>query len=56
MNPYLNPNLKLLLRDYKLSECMVDYWANFMRNGDPNGEGLPVWKPCVGEEDVMVLE
>ena len=43
-------------RDYKLSECMVDYWANFMRNGDPNGEGLPVWKPCVGEEDVMVLE
>lgn len=26
------------------------YWANFIRNGDPNGDGLPVW-PMVGERD-----
>lgn len=43
-------------RDYKLSERMVDYWCNFMKNGDPNGEGLAEWKICEGEEDVMVLE
>ena len=22
-----------------------DYWANFIKYGDPNGEGLPVWVP-----------
>ena len=22
---------------------MCDYWANFIRSGDPNGEGLPFW-------------
>ena len=42
-------------RDYKLSEKMIDYWCNFMKNGDPNGAGLAEWKNCTGEEDVMVL-
>ena len=32
--------------DYTLSDQMLDYWCNFMRNGDPNGAGLPQWKPC----------
>ena len=32
--------------DYALSDQMLDYWCNFMRNGDPNGAGLPEWKPC----------
>lgn len=31
--------------DYDLSRAMVRYWANFAKNGDPNGEGLPVWRP-----------
>jgi para-nitrobenzyl esterase len=22
---------------------MQEYWANFAKNGDPNGRGLPVW-------------
>lgn len=30
--------------DYKLSDMMVKYWTNFAKNGDPNGEGLPVWE------------
>lgn len=31
--------------DYALSREMLAYWTNFMKNGDPNGEGLGEWKP-----------
>ena len=44
-------------RDYRLSEKMIAYWSNFMKNGDPNGEGLPVWKSCTRENpEPMILE
>ena len=29
--------------DFKLEEVMSSYWVNFAKNGDPNGEGLPLW-------------
>jgi para-nitrobenzyl esterase len=29
--------------DEKLAATMSSYWANFARNGDPNGPGLPAW-------------
>ncbi len=29
--------------DLKLSNYMLNYWANFIKTGNPNGEGLPVW-------------
>ncbi|XP_007946153.1 liver carboxylesterase 1 [Orycteropus afer afer] len=29
--------------EVKLSKMMMKMWANFARNGNPNGEGLPHW-------------
>jgi len=29
--------------DIELSQAMGDYWANFMANGDPNGNDHPAW-------------
>ncbi|XP_008150552.2 liver carboxylesterase 1 [Eptesicus fuscus] len=29
--------------EIKLSKMMMRFWANFARNGNPNGEGLPHW-------------
>ena len=29
--------------DYSLSNMMSDYLVNFVKNDNPNGEGLPIW-------------
>jgi para-nitrobenzyl esterase len=29
--------------DYKVSETMFNYFANFIKTGNPNGKGLPEW-------------
>jgi len=31
--------------DFELSNEMSSYWSNFAITGDPNGRGLPAWKP-----------
>lgn len=31
--------------DHSLEKDMSSYWLNFIRKGDPNGNGLPPWKP-----------
>lgn len=35
--------------DYKVSKVMQAFFANFIKTGDPNASGLPVWKPISGE-------
>lgn len=32
-------------KDYEISRQMVGYLTNFAKSGDPNGPGLPQWKP-----------
>jgi carboxylesterase type B len=29
--------------DQKISDTMTQYWANFAKTGNPNGNGLPNW-------------
>ncbi|HXO74758.1 MAG TPA: carboxylesterase family protein, partial [Puia sp.] len=35
--------------DYAISARMQEYFANFVKKGDPNGPGLPLW-PAAGSE------
>ena len=44
--------------DYKVSETMQGYFANFIKTGDPNGAGLPSWPAANrgGAEPVMHLD
>ena len=42
-------------RHYDLARQMCNYWANFIKTGDPNGEDgdgkpMPLWQPYTGEE------
>ena len=34
--------------DKNLSKMMIQYWANFVKNGDPNDENIPAWSESRG--------
>jgi para-nitrobenzyl esterase len=44
--------------DYRLSETMQAYFANFVKTGNPNGAGVPRWPVVVSGDasQVMVLD
>ena len=45
--------------DYKVSATMQDFFANFIKTGNPNGEGLPEWPAAEAENSsppVMILD
>jgi para-nitrobenzyl esterase len=45
--------------DYKVSETMQGYFANFIINGNPNGENLPHWPAAEANDNtppVMILD
>jgi len=66
--PYVFNNLKMLDRPWTAVDTLVadrisSYWVNFVNKGDPNGEGLPLWRPFnsndktvmkLGEETGMI--
>jgi para-nitrobenzyl esterase len=37
------PERAFTAADRALSEQLQGYWSNFVKTGDPNGEGLPLW-------------
>ena len=39
--------------DWALSKQMTACWANFIKSGDPNGEGLPEWRPCRKDDEFV---
>ena len=41
--------------DRALSETMSNYMINFIKSGDPNGEGLPRWNTFTGTGPVLEL-
>lgn len=41
--------------DRELSRVMKQYYLNFIRTGDPNGEGLPQWAASAGDSRVLAL-
>ena len=59
--PYLFGAMDASLRPYgevdrRVSTLMQDYWLNFMRSGDPNGAGLPLWSRTLsGGAGVMLI-
>jgi len=59
--PYAYDNLKCVNRpwqpvDHELAKTISTYWANFMRTGDPNGNGQPHWPAYnLAESNVMLL-
>lgn len=42
--------------DHALADQMSSYVANFVKTGDPNGEGLPRWDKCTGENSASFME
>lgn len=41
-----NQNYSWTKDDYKVSETIQQYLANFVKSGNPNGENLPEWPPA----------
>ncbi|MBX7172224.1 MAG: carboxylesterase family protein [Pyrinomonadaceae bacterium] len=41
--------------DYKVSNVMQNFFANFIKTGDPNGKGLPEWKSLTTTEPIYFM-
>lgn len=58
-NLYLCQEYAWTKDDYKVSETMLKYFANFVKTGNPNGTSLPEWTPASAQDPnppVMVID
>ena len=61
--PYAFNNIAYIVRswrpwgetDHRLAEIMSSCWVNFVKSGDPNGPGLPIW-PRYGKENRQIMD
>jgi para-nitrobenzyl esterase len=49
------PERNFTAADRSLSQLVSGYWANFVKNGDPNGPGLPQW-PQLSTTDPRIMK
>lgn len=44
--------------DYKVSDTMMNFFANFIKTGNPNGDKLPVWPMAKNEHspEIMIID
>lgn len=40
--------------DYRISDNMIDYFSNFVKTGNPNGEGLEIWEPITSDRQMSI--
>ncbi len=40
--------------DRRLADSMSTYWANFVKSGNPNSNGLPIWPKFTSKEDSVL--
>ncbi|KAJ5153057.1 uncharacterized protein N7482_009535 [Penicillium canariense] len=48
-------NVTWTVRDYKIQDEMSEYWANFIKTGNPNGNGLTYFPPTTETKQTMWL-
>lgn len=49
------PDLPWTAEDFKVSEAMATYWTNFVKGGNPNGEGMADWPPYDGKDGYQYM-
>jgi len=50
----LDPKVKYTGDDFQLSETISNYWVNFAKYGDPNGNDQPVWPAFTNDRPVAM--
>ena len=58
--PYVFNNLKTVNRpfqedDIQLADKMSNYWVNFVKTGNPNGDSLTNWPAYTSDKDTVII-